>query len=95
MIQAIGALKSAITVLKKHQSFLQTDAKFQAVKSALVSNMRIMQLKHRGELSDAQMESVDAFVQQPTFSAYSSQSGELREGYATMMRAHLFSPAKL
>ncbi|CAD7971046.1 unnamed protein product [Amoebophrya sp. A25] len=77
MIQAIGALKSAVTVLKKHNSFLQTDEKYQQVRNTLVSNMQLMNLKHRGELSDGQQQTIQEFIQQPSFSAYSSQSGEI------------------
>ena len=51
MIQAIGALKSAVTVLKKHNSFLQTDEKYTQVRNVLVSNMHLMNLKHKGELT--------------------------------------------
>ncbi|CAD7970952.1 unnamed protein product [Amoebophrya sp. A120] len=80
MIQAIGALKSALTVLKKHNSFLQEDSAtgvLMTVKKTLSKSVRLLQLRHKNELSESQNESVQDFLQQPTFSAYSSQSGEI------------------
>jgi len=76
-VQAIGALKSAITVLKKHQSFLQTDSKFKDVRNVLMKNMEVFERKHLGEITSQQKHALGKFLQQPSFSAYSSQSGEI------------------
>ncbi len=70
MVQAIGALKSAITVLKKHQSFLQTDSKFKSVRDTLMSNMELFDRRHLGEISGQQKRALSKFLQQPSFSAY-------------------------
>ncbi|CAD7964469.1 unnamed protein product [Amoebophrya sp. A25] len=77
MVQAIGALKSAVTVLKKHNSFLQTDSKFKDVRNTLMTNMELFERRHLGEISSQQKKTLSKFLQQPSFSAYSSQSGEI------------------
>ncbi len=53
MIQAIGALKSALTVLKKHNSFLQEDSAtgvLMTVKKTLSKSVRLLQLRHKYDI---------------------------------------------
>lgn len=79
LVQSVGALESAITVLSKHHSFMQLGSKkdIEQVASVLGSQLSRYQAKHVGEVTPSQRKMLQDFIQQPTFGAYSSQSGEI------------------
>jgi len=80
LLQSIGALKSAITVLKKHNSLLQ--ANMNSEMSVALPNIAMM-MKHQfhkyGDrlkevITPSQMKMAEQFMQAP---AYANQSGEI------------------
>jgi chromosome segregation ATPase len=80
LLQSIGGLKSAITVLKKHNSFLQTSTA--EMNGVTLPNIAMM-LRHQlnkyndvmeGAITRSQRKTVEAFVEAP---AYANQSGEI------------------
>jgi len=84
MLQSISALKSAITVLSKHNSFLQTPTShLQTVQSSMKRVMEQHEELLKGVLTRSERKAVLAFVQEPVFSQttpkenYGSQSGEI------------------
>jgi hypothetical protein len=78
LVQSIGALESAITVLSKHNSFMQTGSTdFHEVASVLSSQLSKYQSRHMGEITPSQRNSLEQFIQQPSYGAYQSQSGEI------------------
>lgn len=76
LTEAIGALKGAITVLKKHQSFLQVDAKAPEVPT-LTAALERYAFSHGEQITPSQRSAVQAFLQGPSFDSYSNQSGEI------------------
>jgi chromosome segregation ATPase len=73
LIQSIGALQNAITVLKKHnKGFLQeaTSAEFKDKYGKVIT-------KYEHKLSPSQRTTMENFLQQPSSAAYQSQSGEI------------------
>jgi len=73
LIQSIGALQNAITVLKKHnKGFLQESAssEFRDKYGKVIS-------KYEHKLSPSQRTTMENFLQQPSSAAYQSQSGEI------------------
>jgi len=69
LIKSIGALKSAITVLSKHnKGFLQENS-VQEVSKYLSA--------HQDRLTPSQRTIVEEFLQQPTSAKYGNQSGEI------------------
>jgi len=69
LIKSIGALKSAVTVLSKHnKGFLQENS-VQEVSKYLSA--------HQDRLTPSQRTIVEEFIQQPTSAKYSNQSGEI------------------
>lgn len=73
LIQSIGALKSAITVLSKHnKGFLQ-----EATTNEIRDKYGKFITKYESKLSPSQRQTMQAFLQQPSSAAYSSQSGEI------------------
>lgn len=69
LIKSIGALKSAVTVLSKHnKGFLQENS-VQEVSKYLSA--------HQERLTPSQRTIVEEFIQQPTSAKYSNQSGEI------------------
>lgn len=87
LIQSIGSLKSAVTVLKKHQSFLQTGASLRSAAKAadkdmpMVASMLSRTMSRLSDkLSPKDQETVTAFMAQaqaPSAGSYSSGSGEI------------------
>jgi chromosome segregation ATPase len=78
LLQSIGGLKSAITVLSKHNSFLQTST----AEGVTLPNIAMM-LRHQmskysevmeGAMTAGQRKTVDAFIEAP---GYANQSGEI------------------
>lgn len=82
LTKGITGLKAAVTVLKKHQgNFLQTNAQAleRNVAGTISAAMEHMSLKMQtqGAVSPDQRTVLLKFLQQPTFAAYSSQSGQI------------------
>jgi predicted nuclease with TOPRIM domain len=79
LTQSISALSAAVTVLSKHQSFLQTkgDNHISSVASALSRAFPRFVQSHQSDVTPTQRATVEAFVQAPTFAKYESQSGEI------------------
>jgi chromosome segregation ATPase len=79
LVQSIGALESAITVLSKHNSFMQTGSTNDIHKVAAVLNAQLSryQSRHIGEITPSQRSALEQFIQQPSYAAYQSQSGEI------------------
>lgn len=69
LVQSVSGLQAAVQVLKKHQSFMQKKD-FGGLKT-IVSKADLT------SLSIKQQKLLTAFVSQPSFHAYSSQSGEI------------------
>jgi uncharacterized protein YoxC len=76
LTDAIGALKGAVTVLKKHQSFLQVGKKQPEI-SHLSSALERYAAQHGEKITPSQRSAVDAFLQGPSFDSYSNQSGQI------------------
>lgn len=79
LVAAISGLKSAVTVLSKHNSLLQTGyGSHMANIAATISTSldRFVSL-HAEKITPAQKGQLEQFIQQPTFAAYQSQSGEI------------------
>jgi len=76
---AISGLKGAIVVLKKHNSFLQTNSPVlsEGQAATLRRNMARFQSAHEEAMTPSQRQVMTAFLEQPSFGAYSSQSGEI------------------
>lgn len=78
LVQSIGALESAVTVLSKHNSFMQVNSKdIKGVADILGTQLARYQHHHLGELTPGQRRSLEEFVQQPSYAGYQSQSGEI------------------
>jgi chromosome segregation ATPase len=78
LVQSLGALESAITVLSKHNSFMQTGSTdFNDVADVLSSQLSRYQTRHMGEITPSQRSALEQFIQQPSYGAYQSQSGEI------------------
>jgi len=85
MVQSISALKSAVTVLSKHNSFLQTPAShLQTVQLSLSRVMEQHEDLLKGVLTRSERKAALAFVQAPGFDSeptfkqnYAPQSGEI------------------
>jgi len=86
LVAAIGALKGAVVVLKKHNSgFLQVSDKKSSPTSLLTSemaksvkkNLSLFTVRHEDQLTPTQKKTVESFLSAPSFGAYSSQSGEI------------------
>lgn len=76
LTDAIGALKGAVTVLKKHQSFLQVGKKGPETSQITAALDRYATI-HGEKITPSQRSSVEAFLQGPSFDSYSSQSGQI------------------
>jgi peptidoglycan hydrolase CwlO-like protein len=76
LTDAIGALKGAVTVLKKHQSFLQVGKKSPEI-STLNAALERYATQHGEKITPSQRSAVDSFLQGPSFDSYSSQSGQI------------------
>jgi len=76
LTDAIGALKGAVTVLKKHQSFLQVDAKNPEL-STLTNALDRYATTHGEKITPSQRSAVETFLQGPSFDSYQSQSGQI------------------
>jgi len=76
LTDAIGALKGAVTVLKKHQSFLQVGKKSPEV-STLNTALDRFASQHGEKITPSQRSAVENFLQGPSFDSYSSQSGQI------------------
>lgn len=77
LVQSISALESAVTVLKKHNSFLQTGKGINEVAATLQATLPRYNSRHMGEITPSQNKALMSFVSQPSFGAYQSQSGEI------------------
>jgi len=80
LTKAISALKGALTVLKKHQSFLQTpDASMLSEHTAmsLRRNVESFAQKHQDRITISEKATIEKFLQQPSYGAYSNQSGAI------------------
>lgn len=79
LVQSLGALESAITVLGKHNSFMQVGSTkdIHEVASVLSSQLSVYQSRHMGEITPTQRRDLEQFIQQPSYAAYQSQSGEI------------------
>lgn len=79
LVQSIGALESAITVLSKHNSFMQVGSTkdIHNVAAVLGSQLSKYQSRHMGEITPSQRSALEQFIQQPSYAAYQSQSGEI------------------
>lgn len=77
--KAIAALKGAITVLKKQQAFLQADVPvFEDRMAAVVRrNVEVFSKKHSDRITPAEKQTMETFLQAPSYGAYSNQSGEI------------------
>jgi chromosome segregation ATPase len=69
MIQAVSALKGAITVLKRHNSLSQ-------VPSESLAQVRKMMNRYR-DMVPSQRQKLTAFLSMPTVQSYDNQSGEI------------------
>lgn len=69
MIQAVSALRGAITVLKRHNSLAQIP------KENLVA-VKVMMAKYR-DMIPSQRQKLTAFLSMPTVQSYDNQSGEI------------------
>lgn len=76
LTDAIGALKGAVTVLKKHQSFLQVGSSSPAI-STLTSALERYASSHGERITPSQRSAVESYLQAPSFDSYSSQSGQI------------------
>lgn len=79
LTKAISALKGAITVLKKQQSFLQADSPIMtdAMAFGIRKQVEVFAQRHVDKISPAEKDTVEQFLQQPSYGAYSNQSGEI------------------
>lgn len=79
LVASISGLKSAITVLSKHNSLLQTGytAEMATVGASLALTLDKFVTSHAEQITPTQKHTLEAFIQQPTFAAYGSQSGEI------------------
>lgn len=79
LVQSLGALESAVTVLGKHNSFMQVGSTkdISEVAAVLATQLSRYQGRHMGEITPSQRHSLEQFIQQPSYGAYQSQSGEI------------------
>merc|ERR1719491_182425 len=80
LVQSLGALESAITVLGKHSSFMQVNTAskdINVVAAVLSTQLGKYQGRHMGEITPSQRHELEQFIQQPSMAAYQSQSGEI------------------
>jgi predicted nucleic acid-binding Zn-ribbon protein len=84
LTDAIGALKGAVTVLKKHQSFLQVGKKAPEV-NTLTNALDRYASQHGEKITPSQRSAVENFLQGPSFDSYSSQSGQIFGILTTML----------
>lgn len=79
LVQSLGALESAITVLSKHSSFMQVSSTkdIREVATILSTQLSRYQNRHMGEITPTQRRGLEQFIQQPSYAAYQSQSGEI------------------
>lgn len=90
LLQSIGALKSAITVLKKHNSFLQSGAGVSTEMELALPNVALV-MKHtmrshadrlKATVAPSSMKKAEEFIQAvmgqaPSAGSYANQSGEI------------------
>jgi DNA repair exonuclease SbcCD ATPase subunit len=84
LTDAIGALKGAITVLKKHQSFLQVGKKSPEI-ATLTGALERYATTHGEKITPSQRSAVESYLQAPSFDSYSSQSGQIFGILTTML----------
>jgi len=79
LTKAVSSLKGALTVLKKHQSFLQADVPVLSDKDAfnLQNKVEMFAMRHADRMTPAEKDTMVQFLQQPSYGAYSNQSGEI------------------
>lgn len=79
LVASISGLKSAITVLSKHNSLLQTGytAEMATLGASLALTLDKFVTSHAEQITPVQKRTLEGFIQQPTFAAYGSQSGEI------------------
>ncbi len=80
LTKAVSALKGALTVLKKHQSFLQAPetpvlSDYEAM--TVRRNVETFASKHQDRMTPAEKQTMEQFLQQPSYGAYSNQSGAI------------------